>query len=218
MTDPGPTAAQERVLVLAPHTDDAELGSGGTIARWIGQGSEVMIVAFSAAEASVPAPLPPDINRSDALAAGAALGLDDSGVDVLNFPVRNFPEHRQEILDTLIRLRRDLEPTIVLGPCSTDRHQDHEVIHREMMRAFARVTVLGYELPWNTTTFTATAHVEFDESHLLAKTKALAAYRSQQQRAYVSAEYLRSWAVLRGADCGVTFAEAYEVLHWRQQL
>lgn len=204
----------ERVLVLAPHTDDAELGSGGTIARWIADGADIAIVAFSAAEASVPDSLPPDINRTDALESASILGLDAANVDVLDLPVRNFPEHRQAILDAMIRLRREIEPTVVLGPCSTDRHQDHEVIHNEMMRAFARITVLGYELPWNTTTFTTTAHVEIDEAELAAKTKALATYRSQQQRTYVSADYLRSWAVIRGAQCGVELAEAYEVLHW----
>ncbi|MGI9611599.1 MAG: PIG-L deacetylase family protein [Acidimicrobiales bacterium] len=204
----------ERVLVLAPHTDDAELGSGGTIARWAAEGADIRIVAFSAAEASVPEGLPADINRTDAVSAAALLGIDAERVEVLDLPVRNFPEHRQRILDLIIRLRAAIEPTIVIGPCSTDRHQDHEVIHQEMMRAFARVTVLGYELPWNMTTFSSTVHIEIGDEDLEAKAASLAAYRSQAHRSYLSGEYLRSWAVTRGIQCGKDLAEGFELMHW----
>src|SRR6185503_5079417 len=44
----------QRVLVMSPHTDDAELGCGGTMARWIEEGAEVYEAAFSTAELSLP--------------------------------------------------------------------------------------------------------------------------------------------------------------------
>ena len=34
----------QRVLVVVPHPDDAEIWCGGTLARWIGQGAEVVYV------------------------------------------------------------------------------------------------------------------------------------------------------------------------------
>ena len=40
----------KKILVLAPHTDDGELGAGGTIAKFIESGSEVYYAAFSTAE------------------------------------------------------------------------------------------------------------------------------------------------------------------------
>lgn len=39
----------ENVLVLAPHTDDGELGLGGTINKLILAGNKVTYVAFSTA-------------------------------------------------------------------------------------------------------------------------------------------------------------------------
>ena len=39
--------SKNKILVLAPHTDDGELGCGGTIAQYIDQGKEVYYVAFS---------------------------------------------------------------------------------------------------------------------------------------------------------------------------
>lgn len=39
-------SAFKNVLVLAPHTDDGELGAGGTINRLIEEGSKVTYAAF----------------------------------------------------------------------------------------------------------------------------------------------------------------------------
>ena len=38
----------QNVLVLSPHTDDGELAAGGTIARFVQEGSNVTYVALSA--------------------------------------------------------------------------------------------------------------------------------------------------------------------------
>ena len=55
------SAFAQRILVLAPHTDDGEFGCGGSIAKFINEGRQVYYVAFSTAEKSVPAGMPKDI-------------------------------------------------------------------------------------------------------------------------------------------------------------
>jgi len=50
----------QRVLVLAPHTDDGEFGCGGTMARLVENGADVRYVAFSIATKSLPEGFPPD--------------------------------------------------------------------------------------------------------------------------------------------------------------
>ena len=40
----------EIILILAPHTDDGELGCGGSISRFIEEGKNVFYAAFSTAE------------------------------------------------------------------------------------------------------------------------------------------------------------------------
>ena len=45
----------ERILVLAPHTDDAELGAGGSMAKWLEAGVDLHVAVFSTAEESLPA-------------------------------------------------------------------------------------------------------------------------------------------------------------------
>jgi len=54
-----------RILVLAPHTDDGEFGCGGSIARFIEEKKEVFYVAFSAVEELVPPNFPRDILRKE---------------------------------------------------------------------------------------------------------------------------------------------------------
>ena len=53
------------ILVLAPHTDDGELGVGGTINYLIEQGHKVVYAAFSTAEESVPEGFPKDILKTE---------------------------------------------------------------------------------------------------------------------------------------------------------
>ena len=44
-----------KILILAPHPDDAEFGLGGTIVKMLEQGKEVHIAVFSNCEKSTPA-------------------------------------------------------------------------------------------------------------------------------------------------------------------
>ena len=44
----------KRILVLAPHTDDAELGAGGSMTKWLEAGVDLHVAVFSTAEESLP--------------------------------------------------------------------------------------------------------------------------------------------------------------------
>lgn len=204
----------KHVLVLAPHTDDAELGCGGSIARFLKEGIQVTVVAFSTAIESLPPDAPPDTLEKEFLTAMDAMGVLKSNVQVHKFPVRRFSEHRQEILELLIRIRRETKPDLVFLPSSTDCHQDHEVIHREGVRAFKEVTVFGYELPWNNISFSADAFITLRLSHLEEKWKALQSYKSQIElkKPYFTWELVESIARLRGIQAKELYAEAFEVI------
>ena len=67
----------QRVLVLAPHTDDGEFGCGGTMARLVEAGIEVHYVAFSIATRSLPSGFAPDTLAREVREATAELGLPD---------------------------------------------------------------------------------------------------------------------------------------------
>jgi len=203
-----------RVLILAPHTDDAELGCGGTIARLLEGGAEVSVAAFSTAEESLPAGSPACRARCEFTRAMGLLGVKEEGTLVYQYPVRRLSYHRQEVLEELVQLRRRLQPEAVLVPASTDVHQDHQVLHAESVRAFKDLTLWGYELPWNHISFSAQAFVVLDERHVESKWKALEAYESQLelQRSYFSRDFVFGLARVRGTQVRAAYAEAFEVM------
>lgn len=204
----------QTVLVLAPHTDDGELGAGGTIARLIESGSQVTYVAFSTAAESVPDGLPKDILKTEVQAATKGLGIKPENLIIHNYQVRQLGYHRQSILEDLIKLRNSNDFDLVLMPSLKDIHQDHETIAREGLRAFKGTTILGYELIWNNLTFDTTSFVKLERRHVEAKCEALKCYASQADREYIGSEFIFSLAKTRGVQIGAEFAESFEVVRW----
>ena len=95
----------ETILVLAPHTDDAELGCGATIARLVEEGKKVFVAAFSTAEESLPPGMPPDTLKREFCEAMPILGVPLSQLSIYDFTVRRLSYHRQEVLEEMVSLR-----------------------------------------------------------------------------------------------------------------
>lgn len=203
-----------QVLVLAPHTDDGELGAGGTIAMLIERGCEVTYAAFSTAEQSVPEGLPRDILKTEVKQATSALGIEEENLILFDYEVRKLNYSRQEILENLIQIRRKKDFDLVLLPALHDIHQDHSTIAQEGIRAFKHTSILGYELMWNNLSFTTSCFVKLLPHHIESKHHALSCYKSQQGKDYMSKEFVHSLAKARGVQIGAEFAEAFEVVRW----
>lgn len=202
----------KNVLVLAPHTDDGELGAGGTIHKLIEQGCSVDYVAFSAAEDSVPKGFDKDVLRTEVINATSALGILKDNVTVFSYKVRTFPSHRQQILDDLISIRKKKDYDIILTPSTMDIHQDHKTVTEEAIRAFKQKTMLGYELIWNNLTSVSTCFVKLNAGNIKAKSLAMSEYKSQEGRDYTSTEFIHSLARTRGVQIGDEYAECFEVI------
>jgi N-acetylglucosamine malate deacetylase 1 len=203
----------DKILVLSPHTDDAELGAGGTIARFVDEGKEVHFVIFSKCEDSVPNGLPKDTLRQECQLSMEIMGILPERVNIMDYRVRTFPEHRQEILDDLIKFKSLYKPDLVLVPSSQDMHQDHGVIYWEALRAFKKeASIWGYEHPWNNLTFNTDIFVKLEEKHLETKVRALRGYQSQTNRGYMEERNIRSLVCTRGSQLDVPYAEAFELI------
>ncbi len=202
----------KNVLVLAPHTDDGELGAGGFIAKLIEENSNVTYVAFSTAEESVPVGFPRDILKSEVKAATKTLGIKEENTILFSYNVRKLNYVRQEILEELIQLKRNNNFDLILIPSINDIHQDHSTIANEGIRAFKTKSIFSYELIWNNLSFNTQSFVELEERHLSKKIEALKEYKSQGFRDYLSEEFIRSLAIARGVQFGVRYAETFEVV------
>lgn len=208
--------SSRNILVLAPHTDDGELGCGGTIATMRSQGSNVYYIAFSSCEKSVPAPFASDILREEVSEATRRLGISPENLFIEEFEVRTFGEHRQKILDRMIYYRKKINPDTVFIPSLSDVHQDHQTIRDEAIRAFKHCTILGYELPWNTFHSDIQLFFNLTQEHVDKKIEALSAYKSQSFRSYFNPEFIKGLACVRGVQAGLQFAEAFQVFRYIQ--
>lgn len=201
----------KKILVLAPHTDDGELGCGGTIAKFIAEGRTIWYAGLSTCSKSLPDGLATDTLAKECGKATSVLGIHADHVKLFDFEVRVFPRHRQEILEELVALNKMIAPDLVFIPAVADIHQDHGVIHMEALRAFKNCSLLGYELPWNHPPFTSPYFINLTEKHVSIKAEALKQYQSQSHRNYMSEDFVRSLARVRGVQANTEFAEAFEV-------
>lgn len=201
---------QLNVLVLAPHTDDGELGCGGTISKICRQGHSVYYIAFSAAEQSVSPEFPSDILRKEVVEATSVLGVNKNNLIVLDFEVRNFVSRRKDILEKMVSINREINPDLVFLPSTNDTHQDHQIISSEGFRAFKRTSILGYELPWNNLSFYGQVFIHLEDFNLNDKICALNKYESQSSRPYFNSEVVKSLSIIRGQQIGTKYAEAFE--------
>lgn len=200
----------KKALVLAPHTDDGELGCGATISRLIKNGVEIYYAAFSSCRDSLPEKEEADVLVKEMKAATALLGIPRENTIMFDYQVRHFEEHRQEILDDLINLERRIKPDVVFSPSKHDIHQDHMTIASECLRAFKKTTILQYELPWNNYSFDNQFFYIVEEENVEQKINAIACYKSQANRSYVSSEFIKGNLITHGIQIGVKYAEVFE--------
>ena len=67
----------ESVLIISPHTDDAELGCGGTIAKFIEMKKKVFVLALSTAKKSIPDGFESNSTGNEMYSASKILGLNE---------------------------------------------------------------------------------------------------------------------------------------------
>lgn len=202
----------KNIMVLAPHIDDGEFGCGASIAKFIRDGAKVTYVAFSSCEESLPKGCHANQLKEELFLAATALGIRHEDVILYDFKVRFFPRDRQEILEKLVQLNRRLKPDLIFMPSLNDTHQDHLTIAQEGFRAFKKITILGYEVPWNNRAFPTTCFIEISDQDLDLKAQAISCYKSQKFRNYASQDYLRSLAITRGSQVGKKLSESFEVI------
>jgi LmbE family N-acetylglucosaminyl deacetylase len=201
-----------KVLILAPHADDAELACGGTVARMINEeGAIVVSLIFSYSYYDTEN----KFNRiKETQESSQCLRIEQVySMNIKDKSIhRNFQNHRQEILDKIVGLKNIINPDIALIPCAADIHQDHQVIHAEGVRGLKGVkTVLGYDTPWNHM-INGNYFVPLQKEDVQRKIDAIACYESIQHKPYANPEFIWAWARFRGLQAGSEYAEVFEMI------
>lgn len=202
----------KKILVLAPHTDDGELGCGGVLSKFNRMGKEVHYCAFSICENSVPNGYPKNILEKEVKKATKHLGIEEKNLYIYKFEVREFKRDRQKILDKMLELKKKVIPDLVFIPSLKDIHQDHYTIAEEAIRAFKKTNIFAYEVIWNNFSIANSLFIEITEEDLRNKINALKEYESQYHRSYVTEDFIKSLAIVRGVQGNSKYAETFEII------
>jgi LmbE family N-acetylglucosaminyl deacetylase len=119
MLEPFPTD-WHTALLLVPHPDDPEYGCAAAVAKWTAQGKTVHYALACRGEAGI-AGMPPEqagpLREAEQRRSGAIVGVDE--LQFWDFPdsqIRNTPELRAKIADTITALAPDVILTVYSGP------------------------------------------------------------------------------------------------------
>ena len=130
-----------RILCLGAHSDDIEIGCGGTLLRLLADrpGSSVHWVVLSAT---------PEREREGRASAAEFLSAaGHSSVSVKSFRESYFPYIAPEIKDYFEELKRSIDPDLIFCHRRDDLHQDHRLVAELTRNTFRNHLVLEYEIP-----------------------------------------------------------------------
>ncbi len=130
-----------RVLCLGAHSDDIEIGCGGTILNWIERGVELEVcwVVFSAGG--------PRADEAHVSAEAFLQGVPNKKIVLCEFRDDYFPYQGVGLKDRFESLKREFEPDVVLTHRRDDAHQDHREVARLTWNSFRDHVILEYEIP-----------------------------------------------------------------------
>ena len=194
-----------KVLALAAHPDDIEIGCGGTLAEYVRRGDEVHL--FVATDGGLGGDA--EVRRREQDDSAEIMGL--SSVRWGGFRDTELV-FGGELIHALEQQVQDIVPDTVLVNFHEDTHQDHRALARCAYSATRYVpNVLAYETP---TPLNFDPHVFMDVHETLThKINALNAHASQIERTNISGvsivEIALATAHFRGVQAKISAAEAF---------
>jgi LmbE family N-acetylglucosaminyl deacetylase len=130
-----------QILCLGAHSDDIEIGCGGTLLKLIEEFPDISVywVVFGATGE----------RQEEALTSAYALlkNVKRKTVQIKGFRDRFFPYIGDEIKSSFDHLSKDVSPDLVFTHYRQDLHQDHRLISDLTWNTFRNHLILEYEIP-----------------------------------------------------------------------
>jgi LmbE family N-acetylglucosaminyl deacetylase len=202
----GRTGAGLRLLVVGAHSDDIEIGCGGTVLRLVEDGlvASVGWVVLSAAGERA--------EEARASAAAFCAKAPEHEVVVGEFRDGFLPYQGWEVKSFFEELKR-FDPDLVLTHRRDDAHQDHRLVGELTWNTFRDHLVLEYEIPkYDGDLGQPNVFVTLDRSRCERKIELLLEhFSSQRDRRWFTEDTFWSILRLRGLESNSpsTYAEAF---------
>jgi LmbE family N-acetylglucosaminyl deacetylase len=202
----GPNGKLE-VLCLGSHSDDIEIGCGGTILRLAEQhpGCVVHWVVFSAIGV-----------REEEARCAASMFVAPSvlrGPLLKAFPDGFMPFVGAELKAVFEELKRTVSPDLIFTHYRKDAHQDHRQVAELTWNTFRDHLILEYEIPkYDGDMGQPNTFVPLETEICQKKVRYLMdAFKSQQTKPWFQSDTFLSLMRLRGMECNAPsgYAEAF---------
>jgi LmbE family N-acetylglucosaminyl deacetylase len=202
---PHSRSAPLHVLAVGAHSDDIEIGAGGTLLEIIRSAPRVHVDVLV---------LTSDPRRAEEATASAEDFLAGAEHTVSVHALRDgyLPAAWEQVKDILEeRAKAGPAPDLLLGPSRDDAHQDHRVAAEILPTVFRDVLSLQYEIPKRDGDLVRRSlYVPLGPEVAQRKADLLMRhFASQHDHDWYDPDVFLGLARLRGAECGTTHAEAF---------
>ena len=202
-----PTNQALNVLCLGAHSDDIEIGCGGTILRLANEYPDAVFrwVVFSAA----------GVREAEARRAASLFVAPTrlKGPEFKAFPDGFMPFVGAEVKAVFEELKRATSPDIVFTHNCKDAHQDHRLLAELTWNTFRDHQILEYEIPkYDGDLGQPSVFVPLEVEICERKVQHIMdAFQSQHSKRWFQRETFFSLMRLRGMECNAAsgYAEAF---------
>jgi LmbE family N-acetylglucosaminyl deacetylase len=200
------TTGTLRLLLIGAHSDDIEIGCGGTVLALLRSRRVAVHWVVMSADGA---------RETEARASAAAFLEDAAEVDVRISRFRDgfFPSDVGAIKEDFERLKAQVSPDLVLTHRLEDRHQDHRILAELTWNTFRDHAVFEYEIPKYEGDFGHPNVFVPLEPEVSAKKVALlmAGFATQRSKRWFTSDVLNAVMRLRGMEAGLVdgFAEGF---------
>jgi len=195
------------ILCLGAHSDDIEIGCGGTVLRLVRDypACRIFWIVFSAL-----GPRKHEAHRAAEAFAGKERLAE---LKLLEFRDGFMPYHGEEVKQAFEDLKQTAKPDLILTHQSQDAHQDHRLLSELTWNTFRDHLILEYEIPkYDGDLGRPNLFVPFDAEIGRQKVRHLMeCFESQRSKHWFDEETFLGLMRLRGMECNSEsrYAEAF---------
>jgi LmbE family N-acetylglucosaminyl deacetylase len=205
LTFKAPAGRPLRVLCLGAHSDDIEIGCGGTVLQLAAGGAEIHWAVFSGTP-----PRAAEAWRSARRFLGRGA---EQRLALHSFRDGFFPAQFGEVKEACEAAAGRVRPDVVFTHYRDDRHQDHRVLSDLAWNTFRRHVVLEYEIPkWDGDLGRPSLYVPLSAAEARKKVRILMeVFASQRAKDWFTEETFFGLMRLRSIECRAEagWAEAF---------
>ena len=203
----------QSILCLGAHSDDIEIGCGGTILSLLERNPELKMdwVVFSAAG-----------KRGEEARASFEAWIGSApncNLHLFDFEDTLFPIQLAKLKRTLSDLSKIIEPDLIFTHRLEDAHQDHRTVAEITWNAFRNHWILEYEIPkYEGDLGRPNVYIPLSTSVAEQKLSLLMReFESQQTKPWFARQTFQSLLNLRSIECRAESGYA-EAFHCRKQV